>query len=598
MIANLYSQKTQIAQALIDRNKKIADKYTNYRLFSLLLAGAASYFLFQTNLYIVLSFYVMFILFFYFLVKKYEAYTQKWQQAERLLEVLDNEKGQLQDFKNKYPNGIDFGDPTHPYTDDLDIFGEKSLFHRLNRCQTPLGQTKLAAALSNPQKAPNIEEKQQIVQELSTLADFRNEFMAALLPAKEIDFRLFESLKTISLPPDLPFEKALKWYLKILPFIWLGVVFYTYKNGLEAGAILAGILGGFHFILAGLNNKKINTWLVDFSGSGSSILIFEEALALIGNQHFEHAFLQKLKEQLPSDNQEQPLKTFALAIKKLAMKKNPFAAIFLYVYSPFDVGQVIKLRAWLNKYPHFFEQIFELIGEFEYWNSLATFHFNHQENYVFPKLISNQSIKVSAIGLGHPLIPADMVVVNDFDLNEKNKISLITGSNMSGKSTFLRSLGVNIILANAGTSVFAKTMSLSKEIELISYMRIKDSLLQNASTFKAEIDRLSMIVQSLRNRKNAIYLIDEMLRGTNSEDKLKGSMALLEELVKYQATALLATHDLRMTEIADKYPEKVKNYFFEYQSDGQILRFDYKIKEGVCQSFNASELLRQIGLSV
>lgn len=169
---------------------------------------------------------------------------------------------------------------------------------------------------------------------------------------------------------------------------------------------------------------------------------------------------------------------------------------------------------------------------------------------------------------------------------------------MSGKSTFLRTVGLNIILAYAGCPVFAKKMNISFGIKLICYMRIKDSIQQNASTFKAEIERIKLVLAAINNNENALFLIDEMLRGTNSEDKLAGSMALLEKIVNSKAYAMVATHDLRMTEISEQYPAEVKNYYFEYATENGELLFDYFIKEGVCKSFNASLLLKSIGLPI
>ena len=184
------------------------------------------------------------------------------------------------------------------------------------------------------------------------------------------------------------------------------------------------------------------------------------------------------------------------------------------------------------------------------------------------------------------------------DFDEKNRLTLITGSNMSGKSTFLRTVGLNIILAYAGCPVFAKKMNISFGIKLICYMRIKDSIQQNASTFKAEIERIKLVLASINNNENALFLIDEMLRGTNSEDKLAGSRALLEKIVNSKAYAMVATHDLRMTEISEQYPNEVKNFYFEYATENGELLFDYLIKEGVCKSFNASLLLKSIGLPI
>jgi DNA mismatch repair ATPase MutS len=205
-------------------------------------------------------------------------------------------------------------------------------------------------------------------------------------------------------------------------------------------------------------------------------------------------------------------------------------------------------------------------------------------------------VVIKAKSVGHPLMKN--AVCNDFELKETNRLTLITGSNMSGKSTFLRTTGCNILLAYAGAPVFAKQFELTDQIQLFAYMRIKDSLQENASTFKAEIDRIRLLLDAMKNEPKALILVDEMLRGTNSEDKLKGSIAFLEEVIAANAFAMVATHDLRTTEMTTKYPNSVNNFYFEYDSKDGELSFDYQLKEGVCKSFNASELLRSVGLKV
>lgn len=198
--------------------------------------------------------------------------------------------------------------------------------------------------------------------------------------------------------------------------------------------------------------------------------------------------------------------------------------------------------------------------------------------------------------MGHPLLSEGHCVLNDFEWGNSNRLSLITGSNMSGKSSFLRAIGINTLLAYAGAPVLASSFEISLGYRIISYMRIKDSIQQNASTFKAEIDRIKRVVDSIVCNEKAFYLIDEMLRGTNSDDKLAGSLALLHKVAESNTFAMVATHDLRATEVASKFSEVCKNYYFEYQTNGKDLSFDYKIKEGVCKSFNASLLLKSIGL--
>ena len=231
----------------------------------------------------------------------------------------------------------------------------------------------------------------------------------------------------------------------------------------------------------------------------------------------------------------------------------------------------------------------------EFYTSVGTWRFNHPK-WTFPTFETSGPLYFDAKDLGHPLIAGENVVTNCFSLTDTNRLSIITGSNMSGKSTFLRTIGLNIILGYIGAPVFASSCRIQTGVRLISYMRIKDSLLQNTSTFKAEIDRIRLIIEAIEQQGKVILFIDEMLRGTNSEDKLAGSLAMLDRILQSKAYGLIATHDLRMAEINEENRHQTKNYYFEFSTNGGDLAFDYRLREGVCKSFNASLLLQSIGL--
>ncbi len=195
------------------------------------------------------------------------------------------------------------------------------------------------------------------------------------------------------------------------------------------------------------------------------------------------------------------------------------------------------------------------------------------------------------------MINPDKRIANDYELNDAFKIDIITGSNMAGKSTFLRTIGINTVLALCGAPVCAGSMTVSI-VTVISYMRIKDSLNESTSTFKAELDRLQMLLAAVDSDAKVFFLIDEMLRGTNSVDKYLGSKAVIEQLIKKKGVGMVATHDLQIAELEKLYPDYVRNFYFDIQvKDGEML-FDYKIKHGECKTFNASLLLKQIGIDV
>ena len=228
--------------------------------------------------------------------------------------------------------------------------------------------------------------------------------------------------------------------------------------------------------------------------------------------------------------------------------------------------------------------------------SLSTLAINYP-GWCFPEIAEGPGYTLKAKGLAHPLIAIKKRIENDYELDDTFNIDIITGSNMAGKSTFLRTAGINTVLALCGAPVCAVYMKLSV-MTMVSYMRIKDSLNESTSTFKAELDRLQMLLKAVESEQKIFFLIDEMLRGTNSVDKYRGSKAVIEQLISKKGVGMVATHDLQIAELEKKYPAYVRNFYFDIQViDGEML-FDYKIKHGECKTFNASLLLKQIGIDV
>jgi len=235
----------------------------------------------------------------------------------------------------------------------------------------------------------------------------------------------------------------------------------------------------------------------------------------------------------------------------------------------------------------------DTLGEFEAIASFSNLAFNNIE-WAFPKVMMGEFV-FRAKGLGHPLISADKRVLNDLELSGSGLIMLITGSNMSGKSTFLRTIGINMILAGAGSPVCSTNCEVSLRTPFTS-MRIADSLEENISTFYAELKRISDVIRAVDNGEPVIVLLDEVLRGTNSNDRHKGALALLRQLVNTGAVGVMATHDLELADPDLIAKAKVKPFFFDVQVDGDELFFDYKLHDGKCSTLNASILMRKMGI--
>ena len=595
--------QTQLNSLLEDREilQKKYNRTSTYRLFFLIVGIIVLIKGIQFNIYLGIFLVPLFLIGFYYLVKYHEKTEDEILQNDNQQSLLKNEIGILNNQTNEiYNNGSEFVNPHHVFSADLDLFGPNSLFQLINRAKTRLGLEYLAKNMLEIETQSDIlQAKQEATQELKEKTKWRLEFLASLVNIPNTQTDTSHRIASISAPPKLMLVGFLKLYGKLVPLVWLALFIGLYLVKFEGVGFAIGGLVLFHFYLNGLNKKLTEPYLEQISVTGRALQSFSKAAELIAMEEFTSIVLKKALSDFPKADlkSKNPIESFSLIVKRLEMRKNMIASLFLIAARPFEPIETIKMGDWISRNPNFFNEIFKAISILEYYASLGTTYFNNPE-WSLPSFHTDDHNFISAKQIGHPLIKVHKTVCNDFELTRNNSVNLITGSNMSGKSTFLRTVGINLILANLGAPVFAKKLELRLGIEPICYMRITDSIYENASTFKAEIERIKLVLSALKNGKLHMFLIDEMLRGTNSEDKLKGSMALFEKLVNENAIALLATHDLRLSEISAKHTDKVKNFYFEYSTERGELIFDYLIKEGVCKSFNASLLLEAIGLKM
>jgi DNA mismatch repair ATPase MutS len=258
----------------------------------------------------------------------------------------------------------------------------------------------------------------------------------------------------------------------------------------------------------------------------------------------------------------------------------------------YDLQCVYRLEKWREENGELLAGWLDALAEIEVTNSLSTYTFNHP-HYAFPVFSETQHIKAEA--LGHPLLAESVCVSNNFRAGDPQSVLLITGANMAGKSTFLRTLGIAIVLAYNGAPVCAKSFSCSV-MHLRTGMRTADSLKDQQSYFYAELNRLKSITEELRTKKPLLILLDEILKGTNSTDKQAGSMALVKQLIDQPCLALVATHDLALGVLEENFPQQVKNYHFEPTIENDELSFDYKLKEGIAEKMNATFLMKKMGI--
>lgn len=591
-----YQERAAAAGIEAAKYQKLINNYSLLRLGVFVLLILCVYIAVEyNNMEVLVAAAIILALCFTWLVSRQSYFTGQKDYFTRLKTVNENEINSISAYSNIYSNGDAFADDKHYYSADLDIFGKESLYQLVNRAATWPGKQLLAAWLSSPSVKGDILNRQESMQELSLKNDWKLDFQAKLLFAKELKADRLDSLFTyLKMTLEFSGEVFLRRYITIAPY-------------LLAGVIIAGYFYPFFFVIAiclGLLNFSILT----FKGSsiiksgviadkiGETLKNYVPVFKTIENAPWRSERCTDLVKQLKDDHTSEQIEQLSRLINKLGYSMVMIVGFILNLFFLWSLKQVMAIEDWKKNNTRSLETAFDVIAGYEALISLASLHINYPE-WRFPEMAEGAGYTLIANDLGHPLIKPAYRVCNDYELNDIHRIDIITGSNMAGKSTFLRTIGINTVLALCGAPVCAASMRVSV-MTVLSYMRIKDSLNENTSTFKAELDRLKMLLNAVEGDTRIFFLIDEMLRGTNSVDKYLGSKAVIEQLINKKAVGMVATHDLKIAELERQHPGYIRNFYFDIQViDGEML-FDYKIKHGECKTFNASLLLEQIGIHV
>lgn len=533
------------------------------------------------------------IVIFILIVRKQQSISSAFSFQKKLKWIFENEINMMLGRANGYSNGSQFENISHPFSSDLDVFGKGSIFELINRCSTEGGIQKLAVQLSSSSTKVEMEDRQEAVKEMRLYMTESFNFRAHLKGENHQKIEQIKSLLIAKLPEQLEFIKKpiLRVYIKMAPYLTftittIAAIFGGQFWGLFSLLVLIHASLIFYFL------KKINRVHFGFGGGAVLLNSYAEAIRWIEGIDWKANYL---RSTFNADKKaSEHIKALSKNIQRFDARLNFLLAAVLNFYFLWDLRCCLALVDWQKESASVVVKGIDSIPAFEEIVSLANLAYNRQQ-WTFPK-ISNEFVFLSE-DLGHPLIQSGQCVVNNYSLADLPTVDLITGSNMAGKSTFLRSVGANLVLAYAGAPVFAKSMTTSI-FQLLTYMRIKDSLNESTSTFKAELNRLKMILDETKSHKNSLVLIDEMLRGTNSKDKFSGSKVFIKHMIKAKIPMLFATHDLQLSSMSEEYPNGLRNFHFDIQFNRGEMMFDYKIKPGPCSIFNASLLLEQIGLSL
>ncbi len=566
---------------------KIKQKLLQSSLIRLVIFGSTAYGIYTTINYTRIVFLIAIIgipSFLYFVSKHTDLRLIK-QKIEALIKINATEISVIEGDKSNLQTGSEFINQKHQFSYDIDLFGKNSFFQYLNRTATSAGKYLLAKLVTTNQTNA-ILEKQEAIKELANKPKWRQNFTAtaSLVQTETNTNFIVKSLKEhkASLPKFMQFVPMLFFAGSILLFSLNYFAVLPYK--------ITAIWFGFGMGISKKFLKKVGDLYQKSNLAKDTFKQYYQLLLLIEKEKFTAKILQNQQQKINSQNKKasEIFKEFSKLLDALDQRNNIIFAILGNGFALRDIHFSYKIEQWIQKNQKYIENWFEVIAFFDAYNSFANYAFNHKE-HVFPS-IENANFTIKATNLGHPLLAKEKRIDNDFYIKD-NEFFIITGANMAGKSTFLRTVSLSIILANNGLPVCAEKFEY-KPIKLITSMRTSDSLSDDESYFFSELKRLKFIVDAVKTDTYFIIL-DEILKGTNSTDKAIGSRKFVERLVQSNATGIIATHDLSLCEIATELPQ-VKNYYFDAEIIKDELHFDYTFKKGVCQNMNASFLLKKM----
>lgn len=590
---NHYTERLSLTEGQLHQVKKQIFRISMLRL-TLFIAGVAGiYFFFsQTPLLIVcicLTFLPLFIL-----VKIHNRFFIRKEWLETQAHIIQEELQALSGDYSSFEDGKEYVNPEHPYSFDLDIFGRRSLFQSINRTCTFFGKNRLAKWLQNHlHEKTSIEKRQEMVREISEHTLFREQFRVAGL-VHHSQSSDGEKIQAWSQSPaqylHAGWVKAFIWGIPVINSLLL----ITSLAGWTSFSWLGLSFGIFLVLSFGIIKRA--TYIQETYGKQlKSLNGYARLIALAKAEEWKSAGMQELMERFNLNGQSpvQALQQLSKELDRLDLRNNQFLYVLLEGSIFFQLQEIVRIERWKVRYGQHISEWLETVGELDALCSLGTFAYNHPQ-YTYPEL-TEKPFCFLATQMGHPLMPASQCVKNDATIPSRPFFLIITGANMAGKSTYLRTIGVNYLLACIGAPVCCERLRLHPN-QLITSLRTSDSLSDNESYFFAELKRLKRIIDLLNQGQQLFIILDEILKGTNSMDKQKGSFDLIRQFMQLKANGIIATHDLLLGSLIKQFPEEIRNYCFEADIKENELTFSYKLREGVAQNMNACFLMTKMGI--
>lgn len=590
---NHYTERLSLTKGQLQQVKKQIFRISMLRL-ALFVAGVAGiyFFLSQTPLLIIcicLTFLPLFIL-----VKIHNRFFIRKEWLETQARIIQEELQALSGDYSSFEDGKEYVNPEHPYSFDLDIFGRRSLFQSINRTCTFFGKDRLAKWLQNHlHEKVSIEKRQEMVREISEHTLFREQFRVAGLVhhGQSSDA---EKIQAWSQSPaqylHAGWVKAFIWGVPVINSLLL----ITSLIGWTSFSCLGLSFGIFLVLSFGIIKRA--TYIQETYGKKlKSLNGYARLIALAKAEDWKSAGMLELMERFNLNGQSpvQALQQLSKELDRLDLRNNQFLYVLLEGSIFFQLQEIVRVERWKVRYGQYISEWLETVGELDALCSLGTFAYNHPQ-YTYPEL-TEKPFCFLATQMGHPLMPVSQCVKNDATIPSRPFFLIITGANMAGKSTYLRTIGVNYLLACVGAPVCCERLKLHPN-QLITSLRTSDSLSDNESYFFAELKRLKRIIDLLNQGQQLFIILDEILKGTNSMDKQKGSFDLIRQFMQLKANGIIATHDLLLGSLIKQFPEKIRNYCFEADIKDNELTFSYKLREGVAQNMNACFLMKKMGI--
>jgi len=483
----------------------------------------------------------------------------------------------------------------HPFSLDLDIFGEKSFFQAINRTCTAYGKKTLADGLGNPMLSKTaILKYQEAIRELSGKNDFCHQFIVTglLHPGKDSDLGAIRDF--MSRPACIRHRKYWKILCAAIPCLWAAAFLLSLLTPLPVSFfaviyIISLVVGESRAKQINILQQFVCEKVLLFSG-------YSELIRMVENANHKALLLNEIQSAFSKNGLR--ASTIISRLSRHMRDLDQRTGIIRLLLNPFllwDIRKAIAIDEWKEKNAAFLEDWIKALGQYDALCSAGIFTYTHPD-YIFPD-IADSYFEINGEGLGHPLLRRNVCIKNDINLSAIPYFLIVTGANMAGKSTYLRTIGINYVMACTGLPVWAKTLTVYPAA-LMTSLRTSDSLSDNESYFFSELKRLKSIIDRLNAGEKLFIILDEILKGTNSVDKQKGSLAFMRQLVTLRTCGIIATHDLMLGSLEEAFPENIRNMHFDADIINDELKFSYQLRPGIAQNMNACFLMNKMGIIV